>query len=255
LIGSLATVLARSNPLSFLRKALAEDRFAIYCQPMLGLKTDQKHPLAEVLVRMADEENAMLPPGEFLPVFEELKIMPELDRWVLHQTLIHAGAGSAIDAFCVNLSPQTIDDPDFSDFVMRELTFSGVPPARLFFEVTEADAAAKPGVLHLAGLLRELGAGLVIEDFLCRPESFRLMQALRAHAIKVDGAIMNRRASEETRAALETAVSTARPTGTRVIATGIEDLQTLVAVIRLGADYAQGFGVYGTAPIRSWLKR
>src|SRR5687767_11947164 len=108
---------------------------------MLGLKTDQKHPLAEVLVRMADEENAMLPPGEFLPVFEELKIMPELDRWVVHQTLIHAGAGSAIEAFCVNLSPQTIDDPDFLDFVTRELTFSGVPPARLLFEVTEPDAA------------------------------------------------------------------------------------------------------------------
>jgi EAL domain-containing protein (putative c-di-GMP-specific phosphodiesterase class I) len=38
----------------------------------------------------------------------------------------------------------------------------------------------------------------------------------------------------------------------RVIAEGIEDLQSLVAVVRLGADYAQGFGVYGSAPIRAW---
>jgi EAL domain-containing protein (putative c-di-GMP-specific phosphodiesterase class I) len=248
-------VLARSNPLSFLRKALAEDRFAIYCQPLLGLKTEAKYPLAEVLVRMADEENAMLPPGEFLPVFEELKIMPELDRWVVHQTLVHA-ARSEIEAFCVNLSRQTLDDADFADFVSRELIFSGVPPARLLFEITEADAAACPLARPFADVVHDLGAGVVIEDFLCRPESFQLMQALRADCIKVDRAILSqRRTSEAARTALEAAVGTAHATGTRVIGEGVEDLHTLVAVVRLGADYAQGFGVYGTAPIRAWLKR
>jgi EAL domain-containing protein (putative c-di-GMP-specific phosphodiesterase class I) len=246
-------VLTKADPLVFLRKALADDRFAIYCQPLLGLKTDAKYPMAEILVRMSDEEQAMLPPGEFLPVFEELKIMPELDRWVVRHTLLHASAGSAIDAFCVNLSAQTIEDREFIDFVMRELAFSAVEPARLLFEIAEADATASADAHRLAHGIHELGAGVVIQDFQCRAESFRLMRTLRADYIKVEGEIVRRRrTSEAARAALETAVSTAQPAGVRVIAEGIEDLQSLIAVVRLGADYAQGFGVYGSAPIRAW---
>jgi EAL domain-containing protein (putative c-di-GMP-specific phosphodiesterase class I) len=136
---------------------------------------------------------------------------------------------------------------------MREFAFSAVAPARLLFEITEADAVASAAARRLAAGIHDLGAGLVLQDFLCRSESFRLMQTLRADYIKVDGEIVRRRrTSAAARAALETAVSTAQPAGVRVIAEGIEDLQSLVAVVRLGADYAQGFGVYGSAPIRAW---
>lgn len=249
-------MLAKSNPLAYLRKALAEDRFAIYCQPLLGLKSETKYPLAEVLVRMADEESAMLPPGEFLPVFEELRIMPELDRWVLHQTLAHAAAGSEIGAFCVNLSRQTLEDREFLDFVSRELVFSGLAPGRLLFELTEADAAAAPVTRRFAEAAHELGAGIVIQDFMCRADSFELMRELRADYIKIERAILaKRRTSEAARGVLAGAIRSAESAAARVIAEGIEDLQTLVAVVRLGADFAQGFAVYGTAPIRSWLRR
>ena len=75
------------NAASRLRQALDNDEFALYCQAVLALSGSERHPMAEILVRLREEEQAMLPPGEFLPVFEHYRMMPQLDRWVVHNTV------------------------------------------------------------------------------------------------------------------------------------------------------------------------
>ena len=71
-----------SDPLARLREALERDELQLYCQPILSLGPKGGFTMAEVLVRLREEEAAMLPPGEFLPVFEHYGMMPELDRWI-----------------------------------------------------------------------------------------------------------------------------------------------------------------------------
>ena len=61
-------------------------------------------------MRMREEETALLPPGEFLPVFEHYRMMPQLDRWVVRNTVKRLAAGSRIPRFTVNLSSQTLAD-------------------------------------------------------------------------------------------------------------------------------------------------
>ena len=63
-----------------LREALARDELTLYCQPIAALAGEDGFPLAEALVRLREEEEAMLPPGDFLPVYEHYGLMPELDR-------------------------------------------------------------------------------------------------------------------------------------------------------------------------------
>ena len=75
-----------SDPVQRLRTAIDKNEFELYCQPILGLQGGERYPLAEVLVRLREEEKALVPPGEFLPVFEHYRMMPQLDRWVVRHT-------------------------------------------------------------------------------------------------------------------------------------------------------------------------
>ena len=108
-----------------LRETLENDEFALYCQPILALSGAESYPIAEVLIRLREEENARLPPGEFLPLFEQCGMMPQLDRWVVRQVVRWLASDSRIRRFAVNLSGQTIEDREFPKFVAGELAADG----------------------------------------------------------------------------------------------------------------------------------
>src|SRR3954447_3981435 len=81
-----------SEPVERLQAALAGNELTLYCQPIRALKGNagaEPYPMAEVLVRMRSEEKSLMPPGEFLPVFEHYRMMPQLDRWVVRTIAGH----------------------------------------------------------------------------------------------------------------------------------------------------------------------
>src|SRR5437879_10470850 len=67
-----------TDPVRRLRDAIERDEFELYCQPILQFAGDERYPMAEVLVRLREEERALVPPGEFLPVFEHYRMMAQL---------------------------------------------------------------------------------------------------------------------------------------------------------------------------------
>ena len=92
-----------SDPPARLRTALERDEFELYCQPIAALARIESFPMAEVLVRMREEERALLPPGEFLPAFEHYGMMAELDRWVLRNAIRHLARGSRIPRLTIKI--------------------------------------------------------------------------------------------------------------------------------------------------------
>src|SRR5918992_711229 len=116
------------DPVATLRHALSHDAFQLYCQPIAALGgLVMAYPMGEILVRLREEEQAMLPPGEFLPVLEHYGLMPQLDRWVLRETLRRLAVGSRIARLCLNLSAQTLADPAFPTFVAEQLAATRLP--------------------------------------------------------------------------------------------------------------------------------
>src|SRR4249920_1034109 len=99
------------EPAQRLRQALEKDELALYCQPIAALNGAVRFPMAEVLIRLREEEKAMLPPGDFLPAFEHYGLMPDLDRWVVQKVLQHVARGSRMPRFALNVSSQTLEDP------------------------------------------------------------------------------------------------------------------------------------------------
>src|SRR5881394_491093 len=134
-----------SNPAKRLRDAIERDEFELYCQPILQFEGAERYPMAEVLVRLREEERALVPPGEFLPVVEHYRMMPQLDRWVVRHTVKRLAEGSRIGRFTVNIHGQTIDDGEFARFVSAQLASNHVAADRLLFEIDESDALLRLG--------------------------------------------------------------------------------------------------------------
>jgi EAL domain-containing protein (putative c-di-GMP-specific phosphodiesterase class I) len=240
------------DPPARLRAALAKNELTLYCQPIRTLQSGGAiHPIAEVLVRLREEESAMLPPGEFLPVFEHYRMMPELDRWVVRAVLAHLARGSKIPRFSVNVSGQTLEDLEFPKFVAGELMAARVPPASLLFEVDESDLIARPAaVAGFSAAVKTIGIGLMADGFGRRAVSFAPLKSLAPNFIKVDGSLTRRILSNEAATRkLQAIVKVAESLNVGVVGECVEEQDVLVRLKALGVGYVQGFGVFRPHPI------
>ena len=232
------------NAASRLRQALDNDEFALFCQAVLALAGAERYPLAEILLRLREEEQAMLPPGEFLPVFEHYRMMPQLDRWVVRQVVRHLSKGSSPRRFTINVSTQSIDDAEFPGFFAAEA--KALAPRSILFEIAEGDllARAEP-VARFVAALRAAGAGIVIDGFGRKSVSFTPLKSLQPEFVKIDGSITRKLlASEVARTKLAAIQRVGAAVGFGVIAECVEEQEVLERLKALGVGYAQGFGIH-----------
>ena len=234
-----------------LREALAKDEFALYCQPILALSGPERFPMAEVLVRLREEEQAMLPPGEFLPVFEHFRMMPELDRWVVRHVVRRLGKGSRVPCFTMNISGQTLDDAEFPAYVKGQLKAAGAAVDSLVFEIEEGDVLAKQdAVARFVAAMKVVGAGVLIDGFGRKAVSFTPLKTVGAHFVKVDGSIVRKLLkSEVALTKLNAVVRVGQAIDLKVIAECVEEQDILMRLKALGVGYAQGFGIVQPQPI------
>jgi EAL domain-containing protein (putative c-di-GMP-specific phosphodiesterase class I) len=251
----MTTVAARlsdwRDPSERLRHALAQDDLALYCQPIVALGDGGGYPMAEVLVRLRQEEAALMPPGEFFPVFEQYGLMPELDRWVVRHAVRHIARGSRMPRFAVNISSQSLADAEMPKAIAMELVSAGVPAGALLFEIDEADSLARLEVAErFARAVKTLGCGLMLDGFGRRSTSFAAVKALGVNFVKVDGSIVRKLLADgaaERRLKLIQQIGQA--TGFKLVAEMVEDQDILLRLKALGVAYAQGFGICQPHPI------
>ncbi len=251
-MSSLAAQLAeRRDPVERLRQALAKDELVLYCQPIVALTGGSDFPMAEVLVRLRQEEEALMPPGEFLPVFEKYGLMPELDRWVVRHVIAHISRGSRIPRFSINISSQSLADEAIPKAVALELVSAGVSGSALLFEIDEADSLARlAAATQFARGIRAVGCGLMLDGFGRRSHSFAALKALQVDFVKVDGSIVRKLLTDAAaEAKLRAIQKIGEATGFKLIAEMVEDQDILVRLKALGVAYAQGFGICEPHPI------
>ena len=242
-----------SRPAERLRQALEKDEFSLYCQPILALDpaAGPPYPLGEVLVRMQEEEQAMLPPGEFLPILEHYRMMPELDRWVVRQLAKRLVAGAKLRAFALNVSAQTLSDAEFPRYVAGVAQAAKLAPGSLVFEVEEHELLSRTDtVARFLGGLKACGAAVLIAGFGRKAVSFTALKAVGANYVKVDGSIIRKvLQSELARTKIAAIVRVGQAIGMQVIAECVEEPEVLAKLKELGVGYAQGFGVVQPQPI------
>ncbi len=234
-----------------LERALARDELLLFAQPIQSLREPDTFPIAETLVRLREEEAAMLPPGAFLPVFEHCGMMPELDRWVISHVVTTLASGSRVPQFSINVSTQTLGDAGFSHALAKDLERAGLAPGTLVFEIDESDLLARPdAAARFSAAVKAIGCKLLFDGFGRRSVSFEPLKTLRVDYVKVDGVIIRKLAtSDVARSKLNAIVRVGEVIGVGVIAECVEDQATVSLLKAAGAGYAQGFGICAPEPI------
>ena len=234
------------EPVARMKQALERDEFVVYCQPSAALSGPVRFPMGEALVRLRQEETSLMPPGEFLPIFEHFRMMPALDRWVVRNVLRHVARGSRIPHHSINVSSQTIADASFPGSVAQMLMKSGVPGGCLLFEIDEATLLAHPDEADRFGsAVSTIGCRLTIDGFGRRAVTFAPVKRLRVAYVKVDGSIVRQLlTSSSAERKLLAILRVAESIGFAVIAEMVEDQDILTRLKALGVGYAQGFGIH-----------
>jgi EAL domain-containing protein (putative c-di-GMP-specific phosphodiesterase class I) len=246
-----AALMGWTEPAKRLRLALEKNELTLFCQPIAVLTGAVRFPMAEVLVRLREEEKALLPPGEFIPVFEHYRLMPDLDRWVMREILRQLKRGLRIPRFALNLSSQTIDDAGFPKDVALALIEAGIPGTWLLFEIGEADTLQRlKAAQRFASGVRAVGCGVMVGGFGQRSASFAPLKALKPDFVKVDGVIVRKILSAP---AVEDKLKAILRVGEvmkyEVVAEMVEEQDILTRLKALGVAYAQGFGIRQPHPI------
>jgi diguanylate cyclase (GGDEF)-like protein/PAS domain S-box-containing protein len=229
---------------SRIHKALAEDRFILYQQPVVPMsKTAALAPLFEILVRMTDEEGELIPPNDFIPSAERYHLISSIDRWVIQHglTALHQADDSV--RFIFNVSGQSVSEESFQSFVMEQFRSSRVSPERVLFEITETSAIADlQRAMRFISIFKGLGCRFVLDDFGKGVSSYTYLKNLPVDLLKIEGEFVRRMLDDPIEAAIVESINqVGQVVGLETIAECVESEAIYNAVHQTGIDYAQGF--------------
>ena len=240
-----------------IRRALANDGFVLYQQPILDLRTNEiaRH---ELLLRMVGADGEHILPATFLYVAERFGLIEEIDAWVIRQavTLIdeqqRLGRRLVLE---VNLAGPSLTSPLVMATIEHELQRSGIDRSCLIFEVLEAAAISNiQKARSFAERIAELGCGFALDNFGAGFGSFYYLKHLPFDVLKIDGEfIRNLSHSIEDQVVVKSVAQIATKLGKTTVAEFVEDEATLELLRSYGVDYAQGYGIGHPQPVCEWL--
>jgi diguanylate cyclase (GGDEF)-like protein/PAS domain S-box-containing protein len=239
-----------------IREALDEDRFVLFVQPILDLRTGTVQ--YEALLRMVDNDEQLILPQEFITAAERTQLIHAIDRWVVRQSIkviADCEARGQTIHLEVNLSGKAFADEELLPLIREEIKSKGIAASCLIFEITETAAIANiSGARQFIEALKSTGCGFALDDFGVGFSSLYYLKHLPVDYLKIDGSFVRNLLNDVSDQHLvRSMVELAHGLGKQTIAEFVEDEATLELLRQLGADYAQGFFVGKPAPIDSTL--
>jgi len=234
--------------------AIEREEFRLFCQRILPVKSDGHVEIYyEILIRMAEEESNLIPPGAFLPLIEKHNLMPRLDGWVVKkiiQYLSERSTGMEV-SFCVNLSGNTLKDPIFANYVQNLLERAKIRPEKLCFEIEAFDVTENlQNTALFVKKMQQLGCLISLCSFNHDRASFDLLKHIKADFLKIDGSMVcNILRSAEDLKKTENINKFAHALKIKTIGELVETQAILEKLAEIGVDYAQGFAVGQPLPL------
>jgi len=253
--------LLRLALMSELKGAIEGGQLALYFQPKL-LIHERRLLGVECLVRWIHPQHGFVSPDDFIPLAEQTGNVCALTRWVVRTALAqnrtwHA-QGLAMKT-AVNISALDLADPGFADFITSALAEYQVEPASLVVEITESAVMADPGLAMLQLYsLRRLGVRLSIDDYGTGYSSMAQLKRLPVHELKIDKSfIQDLPGNPDDEIIVRSTIELGHNMGLQVVAEGVESLEILEQLDRLGCDIAQGYLLSKPLPaaaFSAWLE-
>lgn len=215
---------------------------------------------AEALVRWTHPDKGEISPMEFVLAAEQSGRIDRLTAFVLDRAIAAAAeinASGTPFGIAVNISARMISDSRLAGTVAQALDRYRFDPALLTLEVTET-AALSYSESATASLqtMRDMGVQISIDDYGTGLSTLEYLKKIPATEIKIDKTFVQAvNDSRSDRLMVHSTIQLAHSLGQKVVAEGIEDAQTLQALIRMGCDFAQGYHTGKPMPFQLLKKR
>jgi diguanylate cyclase (GGDEF)-like protein len=235
-------LIAQSELEHAMRVGLEHGQFHPVFEPQVDLVTGRIIGF-EMLARWQHPTLGTIGPDRFIPIAEDIGVIGQLSEQVILAALRTARNWSPGITLSVNISPSQLSDPWLAHRLLGLLTQAGFPAERLVVEITEGSLFSDMDLARtVVANLKTQGVRLALDDFGTGYSSLSHLRSLPLDVIKIDRSFVSNLCQDRESAAIVKAVcALAGAIGVPVTAEGIEDAETHVAVLALGAKTGQGW--------------
>jgi diguanylate cyclase (GGDEF)-like protein len=228
------------------RAAIENRDFNLVYQPQVAIDTGQIRGF-EALLRWQHPSVGDVPPGLFLPLLEEARLISRLGSWIYHRGAGQRKAWETLFAedlvLGVSLSNTQFSLPNLVTELRQVMERHALQPRQLEVEVTEEALMQNPeDTRKQLRLLRNLGVRVALDDFGSGPCSLAHLRDLELDTLKIDRHLIARLPDSKRDASLvSTVISLCKQYGLLVIAEGVETIEQYQWLQAHGCEYVQGF--------------
>jgi diguanylate cyclase (GGDEF)-like protein/PAS domain S-box-containing protein len=225
-----------------LHKALQNDEFVLFYQPIFSLTTDQITG-CEALLRWQHPTRGLITPDDFIPIAEDTGIIAAIGAWALQQACQDATRWPEKIRVSVNLSPVQFNSRNMLDIVKSALATSGLQANRLELEITETVLLSNTAYnTELLFELRKLGVRIAMDDFGTGYSSLNYLRTFPFDKIKIDRSFVSDIDSDKRNLAiLQAVVSLGSAFNITTTAEGVETQEQLTRLKSEHFGEVQGF--------------
>ncbi len=234
-----------------LRKAVESRHWILHYQPLVDLESGDMVGV-EALLRWQDPNGGIIPPGEFIPLAEEMGLIVAIGDWVMEEICRQSEEWRAKGIELVvgfNVSPRQLWQPDLVDKVLGFLSAGNVAPARVEIEITESSAMTDPErTQRILWDLHARGIRLSIDDFGTGYSSLSRLKHMPVSTLKIDRSfVMDIPDDPDAGNMVSAVIGLAHSLGMHSLAEGIETEQQWRFLQTKGCELGQGY--YFSRPV------
>jgi len=225
-----------------LRKALANEEFELFFQPLVNLKSG-KITTCESLLRWNHPVRGTVSPVDIIPVAEDMGLIVDLGRWILRKACMECMKWPEAVSVAVNFSPQQFHQREVLSEIRYALEVSGLPAQRLEIEITESSLLRNTQLTHdVLSQLRAIGVRISLDDFGTGYSSLSYLHNFPLQKVKIDRSFLEGIDTDRPLTLLRGVARLSADLGMQVVVEGIETNEQLELISADGSvTEAQGY--------------
>lgn len=229
-----------------LERVLESRAVVLYDQPVVDSKSPEVILHREVLARISLQPDEVVSAGVFVPMAQRFGLISLLDQLVVSLLFEHIERGNTFNRVAVNVSPASLADSEFVEWILYKLKTLRKSSSTIIFELAEYGAVQNLEVVKaFSHEVRKLGHAIGLDHFGQSFSHFGYLKSLKPEYVKIDRGFTKELETEtssgDSEFFIDALCSVAHSLDIKVIAEGVEKSEQVDALVELNIDALQGY--------------